>query len=293
MAPVPAATHADPRDALTDRQRDLLDAWLPGHEVVRDHGWGLVETTVLELTQGERRFVLKAGGPTDTHIARELRAHRGWIAALLDRGLAPRLVAGDADARVLLTVFLPGEPVLGHPAQHDPDTYRQAGVILRALHDQTARTNDAYEARMRDRALAWLDGVHRIDADTQARLREVIGRWPTPPATVVPTHGDWQPRNWLIDGGTVRVIDFGRFDLRPAYTDLTRLAVQDFAADPALDRAFVAGYGADPRRSDPAAWQRNRIREAIGTAAWAYAVGDAGFERQGHAMIAAALADEP
>ncbi|MGW6199374.1 phosphotransferase family protein [Kribbella sp. NPDC055110] len=31
-----------------------------------------------------------------------------------------------------------------------------------------------------------------------------------PPATLVPTHGDWQPRNWLVDNGTVRVIDFGR-----------------------------------------------------------------------------------
>ena len=47
--------------------------------------------------------------------------------------------------------------------------------------------------------------------------------------------------------------------------------------------------GADPR--DAAAWQRNRIREAIGTAVWAYQVGDEAFEQQGHRMIAEALAD--
>ncbi len=54
----------------------------------------------------------------------------------------------------------------------------------------------------------------------------------------------------------------------------------DFRRGPKLD-------GSDPRETD--AWHRNRIREAIGTAAWAYRVGDEPFEAQAHRIIAEAL----
>lgn len=104
----------------------------------------------------------------------------------------------------------------------------------------------------------------------------------------MPTHGDWQPRNWVVHKGVVSVIDLGRADLRPALTDFARLAAQQFRTDPALEAAFLHGYGDDPR--EPAAWRRNRIREAIATAVWAHQVGDEPFETQGHRMIAEALA---
>lgn len=84
------------------------------------------------------------------------------------------------------------------------------------------------------------------------------------------------------------VIDFGRAGLRPSYTDFARLAAQDFGRDPALEAAFLEGYGADPR--EPAAWHRQQVREGIGTAVWAHLVGDERFEAQGHRMIADALA---
>jgi thiamine kinase-like enzyme len=104
----------------------------------------------------------------------------------------------------------------------------------------------------------------------------------------VPTHGDWQPRNWLVHDGLVRVIDFGRAAMRPAMTDLARLAAQDFLRDPRLEAAFMDGYGADPREAS--GWYRARVREAVATAAWAHRVGDETFEAQGHRMISSALA---
>ena len=87
------------------------------------------------------------------------------------------------------------------------------------------------------------------------------------------------------------VIDFGRADLRPAMSDLARLAAQDFRRDPRLEAAFFEGYGPDPR--EPHAWHRLCLSEAIGTAAWAYQVGDESFEAQGHRMIDDALAAAP
>lgn len=272
---------------LTDRQRALLEAWLPGASVVHDHSWGQVGTTVLELRHDGARYIAKAADDADHHLARELRAHERWLRPWTSVGRAPRLVHADGEAKLLLTEYLPGVLVQGHEAEWQAETYRQAGELLARLHGQLAVEDVDFEARSNARTLAWLDGPHRIAPDRAALLRELIASWPTPPSTLVPTHGDWQPRNWLIHDGVVSVIDFGRADLRPAMTDFGRLAAQQFRTDPALEPAFLAGYGADPR--DGAAWQRIRLREAIGTAAWACRIGDERFEAQGHRMIDEAL----
>jgi hypothetical protein len=269
---------------LSRRQRELVDEWLPGAAVERDHSWGLVATAVLEMTHRGSRFIVKAGGPDDHHIERELHAHRHWLRPWTDRGRAPELVHGDAGAKILVTRYLPGTLVLGSAHADDPGAYRQAGELLALLHGQTATTDDDHERRENEKSLAWLAGPHRIAPGIVQRLRAEIAAWPAPPAVLVPTHGDWQPRNWLHHDGQVRVIDLGRAAMRPAYTDFARLAVQEFRRDPRLEVAFLQGYGADPR--EPGAWRRTQVREAIGTAAWAYQVGDVTYESQGHRMIA-------
>jgi aminoglycoside phosphotransferase len=272
---------------LSSWQQALVDQWLPGATVERDHSWGLVETTVLEMTHAGARFIVKAGGDEDHHIERELHAHLTWLRPWTSGGRAPTLVHGSVDAKLLITRYLPGELVLGSDHADDPATYRQAGELLALLHAQTVVRDDDYERRENEKSLAWLSRPHRIAAITTERLRAEIAAWPTPPATLVPTHGDWQPRNWLVHEDVLGVIDFGRAAMRPAYTDFARLAAQDFRRDPNLEAAFLDGYGTDPR--EPGAWSRNRVREAIGTAAWAYRVGDEPFEAQGHRMIAEAL----
>ncbi|BCJ58826.1 hypothetical protein Jiend_22480 [Micromonospora endophytica] len=273
---------------LSPRQHALLGRWLPGATVERDHSWGLVATTVLEVTRAGARFIVKAGGDEDQHIQRELHAHLAWLRPWTERGRAPELVNGSADAKLLVTRYLPGELVLGSGYADDPGIHRQAGELLALLHAQVAVTDAGYERSENERSLAWLRRPHRIEASGVRRLRAEIATWPTPPATLVPTHGDWQPRNWLVHDGVVSVIDFGRAAMRPAYTDFSRLAAQDFRRDPALEAAFLDGYGADPR--EPDAWRRTRVRAAIGTAAWAHQVGDEQFEAQGHRMLAEVLA---
>ncbi|MGC0365910.1 hypothetical protein ABH922_003894 [Rhodococcus sp. 27YEA15] len=54
-----------------------------------------------------------------------------------------------------------------------------------------------------------------------------------------------------------------------------------------LERAFFEGYGTDPR--EPELWALLSLREAVGTAVWAYQVGDTSFERPGRRMIEEAL----
>ncbi|MEV0790064.1 aminoglycoside phosphotransferase family protein [Kribbella sp. NPDC050459] len=269
---------------LTERQQQLLDRWLPSAVIVRDHSWGVIGTLVLELEDGGERYIAKAGDDADHHLTRELRAHRNWLRPWTTRGRAAELVHADESAKLLVTRFLPGELVEGTPSEWSPDIYRQAGELLAAFHRQYGVPDAAYESRENEGTLLDLGKPHRIAPDLAERIRSTIRAWPTPPATLVPTHGDWQPRNWLVDDGTVRVIDFGRADLRPAYTDFARLAAQQFRSDPSLEPAFLAGYGSDPR--DPEAWQRTRLREAVSTAVWAHQVGDEAFEAQGHRMIA-------
>jgi hypothetical protein len=41
-------------EKLTPTQQALLHEWLPRAVVARDHSWGLVETTVLEVRYGGR-----------------------------------------------------------------------------------------------------------------------------------------------------------------------------------------------------------------------------------------------
>ena len=272
---------------LSPRQTSLVHRWLPGAVVVRDLGWGLVATTVLEVEAAGTRYVVKAGGDKDHHIAREIHAHRSWLDPWTSTGRCPVLVHADADAKVLVTRYLAGEPVENSDAATSPEIFGQAGALLARLHGQLAVDDLDYEKRENQKLLGRLAERHRIAAETVDRLRAEILGWPTPPATLVPTHGDWQPRNWLVEGGEVRVIDFGRAALRPAITDFARLDAQDFLRDPRLEVAFVRGYGHDPR--EPDAWRRTRLREAIGTAVWAYQVRDSAFEDQGHRMIAAAL----
>ena len=284
----------DPLDPLSPRQRDRIATWFPGAVVEHDHSWGLVSTRVLQIRCAGERFIVKAAAPDDRHLIRELRAHREWLRPWTSRRLAPVLRYAAPEDQILATEFLPGRLVEGDAAADDPGTYRQAGRLLALLHDQPGSVDEGHEARENATILAWLTKPHRIDPDVARQLRSEIESWPTPPARLVPTHGDWQPRNWLVDdqaapgldgrAPVVRAIDFGRAALRPAQTDLARLATQDFLRDRRFEAAFFEGYGPDPR--DPPTWRGVQVRQAIGTAVWAHEVGDTAFEAHGLRMIA-------
>jgi phosphotransferase family enzyme len=272
---------------LSLSQLALLQAWFPQMAVVADLSWGLVDTVVLHVRDRDRDVIVKAGGPANHHVGREIAAHRAWVGGLAEMDRAPQLLRADETANVLVTTYVEGQLVLGAEAEWQADTYAQAGELLGLFHSQAARVDKDYEHSANSAALRWLDGAHRIAPAIEAQLRAEIEAFDSPTVTLVPTHGDWQPRNWLHHLGTVKVIDFGRAEWRPADSDFARLANQQFVDRPDLERAFLDGYGSDPR--EPSAWRRTQLRGAVGTACWAYQVDDFGFEAQGHRMIAHAL----
>lgn len=280
----------DGLDRLTAQQRDRVDEWMPAAEVVADLSWSHVDTVVLHVRHGGSDWIVKAAGEGDHHLGREIDAREGGYTEMWARGgHAARIRNSDRAARVIVADFLPGTLADKTRFATDPEIHRRAGTLLRAFHDQVSRPSEGTDAAATRRALAWLDSDHRIAPDIEARLRLALAQLPTVEEDLVPTHGDWHPRNWLVDERGVRVIDLGRFAFRPAATDFARLAAQEWREAPECEVAFFDGYGSDPRR--PSHWLLMRFREAIGTAAWARQVGDSAFEAQGHRMIAEALAE--
>lgn len=267
-------------------QSARVDRWLPHARLRHDMSWD-GGATVLDVDSEHGRVVVKAAGPQNHHIGREITAYHGFTECLARKGHASELLYHDQNANLLVLRYLDGSLVQGSGAEFAPDTYRQAGQHARVFHDQDERVDPQWDANAVAKSLAWLDRAHEIDSQVAARLRAILTRHQPIPVVVVPTHGDWQPRNWIVDEGTVKVIDFGRFAWRPAVSDFCRLAAQQFRDDPRLEDAFVAGYGRDPRIPDQ--WPMMALHEAVGTAVWAFQVGDRGFERQGHRMIADAL----
>lgn len=273
---------------LTPAQSNFVEKALGVPVLVRDLSWSLTDTKVLHVRAAGGDFIVKAAGPDSDHVAKEIAAHRSYTAPLVVLGQAGKLVAADRLLRVIVITHQPGSLVEGTSDVHNPEIYLQAGSILRVLHSQHARLDHQYEHRETERTREWLRRPHRIDPDLEREAERLLGIYKARPLTVVPTHGDWQPRNWLSHQGQVRVIDFGRFAFRPPATDLCRIAVQQWQQWPGLEAAFLAGYQADPR--EETTWRIFLLREAVGTAVWAFSVGDYEFEARGLRMLADAIA---
>ncbi|MGV2952106.1 phosphotransferase [Glutamicibacter sp. AGC46] len=274
-------------DLLNAGQVHQVRSWLGEATVVSDMSWGLTDIKVLHLDAAGKHFVLKTAGERNHHIIRELEAHRRYTRVLAEAGLAARLRFSSDVHRLAVLDYQPGELCVGTENEYAPDSHRQAGHALRLLHDQEQRVAHGYEARLTAKFLQLLERKHRIGASRCRQIRDLFTSYEPKSVAVVPTHGDWQPRNWLVDQGKLKVIDFGRFEFRPASSDFARLSLQQWVGHPELEQAFLQGYGYDPR--EELSWKMMQLREGLGTAVWSYEVGDESFEAQGLQMLADTL----
>lgn len=274
-------------ELLNEDQAAQIEEWLTDPQIVADLSWGLTDTKVLQLWSGGQQYILKTAGAKNHHMQREFVAHARFTRPLVELGVTARARFVDESLRLLVMDYLPGYLCDHSPAELDPEIHVQAGRALRLIHDQFSYNDENYEKKFIRKCLNWLSADHRINPHVVARAGTALNEYRTEASLLVPTHGDWQPRNWIINGDRLHVIDFGRFDFRPASSDLNRLAVQQWKDAPELESAFFEGYGDDPR--DSRTWPIISLREAIGTAVWAYQVGDTDFEAQGHQMLRDAL----
>lgn len=275
---------------LDPRQRELLDRWVPEARLVADLSWGLVESTVLHMSRGQSEIIVKAGGRNNHHIAREITAYESVVPLLGDRGSAPRLLYADRGARILVTTYIRGTLVADSDLEGNPKILRQAGTILRDLHECGNDIDDTIERNLITAALKWLDKPHRICPSSATRARQMLSSYETGPASVVPSHGDYSGRNWLRTNTGLAVIDFGRFGHRPPRQDFLRLFFRRWHDHPAEREHFVEGYGRG-MEIDGYAWWIDVLREAVATAGWAHKVNDEPFEKLGLRFIDVALAE--
>lgn len=272
---------------LSPLQADVVSAWLHRPKLIADLSWGQLDTQVLQVQVNGSMVIVKSAGPANHHIGREISAHTSYTCPLVERARAGRMLHSSRELNLLVLEYLDGELLENTDGAFAEDVHFQAGELLKALHAQERRVDEDYEFGETTKSINWLDKQHRIEPDVEHEVRCRLAEYRPQPIDVVPTHGDWQPRNWLSDHGAVKAIDFGRFDFRPAATDFCRLTVQQWQQAPGLEAAFLHGYGEDPRSQT--VWRMNLLREAVGTAVWAHIVGDEAFESQGHRMLHQAL----
>ena len=239
----------------------MVERWLPGCSLAADLSWHETDTLVRQLRTPGADYILKGAGAA--------------------------LRFSDSRARLMILDYLPGR-LSEHTARElDPEFHRQAGRALRILHQGTPRLDAGNESMLLAVSFQRLGQEHRIDPGNERRAYDVLRAYQPQPGLLVPTHGDWQPRNWLSDRGNLKAIDFGRFDYRAPSTDLVRLANQQWLGRPELEAAFLQGYGGDPRQKR--SWPVECLHEAIGTIVYGYRLGAEDFEAQGQRMLSHAL----
>ena len=97
----------------------------------------------------------------------------------------------------------------------------------------------------------------------EERVREALEAYETSPVTVVPNHGDYSGRNWILHEGRLAVIDFGRYGYRPAHHDFIRMYFRRWHDNPDEMNAFLEGYGSDLRESLGSTWWKHVLREKL------------------------------
>lgn len=274
-------------EGLTPRQSERLDTLFCGARIVADHSWPF-GITVLEFEHAGRRYILKASEASH-HLVREYRAHLDWLGPL--HGDVPEVVDYQADVGLLVKDFLPGHIALGSERQADPGLFEQAGRLLRRLH-AGGQVSVAYETAAARKTARWLERAAGLAPSAELHQAQAwLAAFKPTPVEVVPTHGDFQPRNWLIrPHAPLALIDFGRADLRPWYSDLVRLELHDFVQHPELRSAFDRGYGADTRVPVTAGRRLEALMQSLGTIVWAHEMSDAAFEEHGRRMLSRVLA---
>jgi len=197
-----------------------------------------------------REFIVKRHCSMEQYH-REVAAYRTWAPALADR--APALVAADPGARVIVITAIPGRPC---PEPGSPSEHRQAGALLRLLHEaEPARRLTGFRQWLDHRVRSWRERADPLLAPADRALIDrhlsVLARFDAPLGG--PAHLDYQPRNWLADrDGTLRVIDFEHARIDVQARDFVRLAFRYWSGRAGLRAAFLAGYGRELTSSE---WQ--------------------------------------
>jgi Ser/Thr protein kinase RdoA (MazF antagonist) len=217
-------------------------------EFEEDRSWEHRASVVLRLRDaGGGRWVVKRHRERGRYAA-ELAAYQEWVPGMGE--CAPRLRGHDDEGQLLVLSALSGEPAWpGDVASH-----RRAGGALRLLHEaepgvawddfQMAKLAEFEDLAPRASQALPVDVVDFV-------LTRILALAELEKAPVrVPCHRDYTPRNWLVDGERLYVLDFEFARPDVWVSDLARLDSGAWRGRPELRAAFLEGYGRVPDAED-------------------------------------------
>jgi Ser/Thr protein kinase RdoA (MazF antagonist) len=218
----------------------------------------------------------------------ELMAYRTWVPALT--GNAPQLRAFNTPLQAIILSAMPGEKA-SWPADHcgqqgtdsatEQAVHRQAGRTLRLLHDAQPAVPwpDFPAAKME-----YFNGLRPAAAglltrdELDAARAEVAALASVRAPAQVPCHHDYTPRNWLIHGGALSVIDFEWSGPDAWLADLARLHLGIWPTRPDLREAFLQGYGRQLDAADHRALHGCAVLTGVWLVTKAHETGQPSFE---------------
>lgn len=210
-------------------------------KLVKDWSWPDGKADVFEVRDraGTTWFVKQHRH--DEFYESEKTAYARWVPALDDR--APDLRESNDDLRILVLSALPRDT---ETTWHDDDVRRDAGAVLRHLHDtEDLGVCEDLAAEKETELEQWLTrGPGLLESREVDFARSALRAMP---ASVrperVPCHRDYTPRNWVLGNGRVHVVDFEEMRPDAWMVDLGRLTVAWWPADPPMLEPLLDGYG--------------------------------------------------
>lgn len=220
-------------------------------DVVKDHSWEHQWASVVQLRDRTgREWFLKRHRDHDRYVA-EVTAYLRWVPTLGNH--APTLRAHDDSHQAVILSALPGHPAPWPAPTPDPTradteiaTQRHAGALLRRLHSAhtTSPQPDYAAAKLYELELLAHQVTDLLTHDELGFARtEIQALIDLPAPSLVPCHGDYSMRNWLLDDGKLYILDFEWARLDAWVSDLTRLHLGIWRTRPELREAFLDGYG--------------------------------------------------
>jgi len=242
---------------------------------ITDRSWARQSSAVWEITDTAKDHWFVKCHPSSEFHEREVVAYRRWVTTL-GAGRAPVLIAADASRLAIITSAIPGRVVRGlsMTTSEEREVHRQAGILLRALHE-SAPPVDAEPVIRRAVSQMEVDLPYVNNFLTTAQVALVYASAAVLPdlasgLTAVPVHGDTQPRNWLWDQSSCRLamIDFEWAGAHPAVRDMVRLEYGAWDQRPDLRQAFLAGYGRPFRSRENEVFRCLLALDALNAVRW-------------------------
>jgi thiamine kinase-like enzyme len=195
---------------------------------------GITNRTYL-VAGREVSYVLRVASPTTHYLDRAVEAHNARIAGTL--GIAPAVL--HADARLLLTEFLPGSRQLRLDDLRVPDRLDQVADLLRRLQASPQPFRGARHP------FGEIDKYLAMHADPRAaelrrRAEPIAATLAAAPLAAVPAHVDATVANFLIcSDGSLRLVDWEFSAMTDPCWDVASILSQ-LPFDPDLTRRFTA-----------------------------------------------------